>query len=337
MAKIVFFCHDTLEAIEKIEYYQQDVLALRRLGHHVIICNRVIDLPLVFDLIYVWWWTHALFPVILSKILGGKSVITGVLNFRHNISVNANDYFARPAWQKWLIKNAIILADMNLFVSKSEYIECSDYFKLKIVDYSPCSVGEEYQQSASYGSIPSFLNICWSGRLNLRRKGVFDILDAAKILIDRGVRPCITLAGKQGDGYNELIKGVRLRGLEHCVNVVGEISKLEKLRLYKESSIYLQPSYYEGFGLASVEAMASGATVITCDVGEVKHVVGDAAIYINPGNALELANAMYKAMTDTGMCSEIKHLGRMRVKNLFSFEAKVSVMREALKRIDITS
>jgi glycosyltransferase involved in cell wall biosynthesis len=181
------------------------------------------------------------------------------------------------------------------------------------------------------------LNICWSGRGNLRRKGVFDILDAVRILVQRGLDARITLAGKAGDGFDELASGVRDRGLAQQVVLAGEITKVEKLHLLADCAIYVQPSYYEGFGLATAEAMASGACVITCDVGEVRHVVGDAALYVQPGNAEQLADAMQRAITDVKLRQRLETLARERITQLFSFEAKVANLRRALENIGIAS
>jgi glycosyltransferase involved in cell wall biosynthesis len=271
----------------------------------------------------------------LAKLLGKKSIITGVFNFRHPPYQKAHDYFARPLWQKILIKRPLVWADLNIFVSKAEYVECAEYFQLPNAEYAPCCVGADYEQATTATRMTGMLNICWSGRGNLLRKGVFDILDAAKILVERGIMPQITLAGKAGDGYSELAEGVRQRGLDKHVRLAGEVSKAEKLRLLAENSIYLQPSKYEGFGLATAEAMASGASVITCDVGEVRQVVGDAAIYVTPGNTVELADAMQNAITDGALRSRLEYAARERITRLFSFEAKVTNLRRALDRVNI--
>ena len=80
--KIAFYCNDTLENIRSMEYYNQDIQVLIDSGHDVKIYNRYSDIPLNFDVIFIWWWTYALYPVLLAKLLGRKSVITGVFNYR---------------------------------------------------------------------------------------------------------------------------------------------------------------------------------------------------------------------------------------------------------------
>ena len=46
MPKVVFYCRDSLDNIRAMEYYRQDIEALRSLGHEVVVCNRYRDIPL---------------------------------------------------------------------------------------------------------------------------------------------------------------------------------------------------------------------------------------------------------------------------------------------------
>ena len=68
--KIIFYCNDSIENIKSMEYYNQDIKALENLGHEVIICNSYFKIPMNFDLIFIWWWTYALLPILFAKILG---------------------------------------------------------------------------------------------------------------------------------------------------------------------------------------------------------------------------------------------------------------------------
>ena len=82
MSRIVFFCREEREHLDIFEYYQQDIEALKALGHDVVVCTRYREIPLRFDAMFVWWWQYALWPVLLSRLLGRPCVITGVFNYR---------------------------------------------------------------------------------------------------------------------------------------------------------------------------------------------------------------------------------------------------------------
>lgn len=318
-----------------MEYYRQDISALRSLGHDVVICNRYRDIPFRFDVIYVWWWTYALLPVLLAKVLRRKSVVTGVFNFRYENAAHGRDYFGRPFHQRLLIAMAIRMADANLFVSEKEYVDVTRHFRLRRSFYFPCAVGDEYRQ-AKHRALrrEGLLNIAWSGSENLKRKGVWDILDAMYRLKQRGVRVHLTLAGKEGEGLPALRRKVAELRLEDLVTVVGEVDMEQKLGLFASAKLYLQPSYYEGFGLATAEAMAAGCCVVTCDVGEVRNVVGEGGHYVKPGDPDGLADAIEVLLANENKIMALNQKAEHQIQSKFSFSRKVASIDAILQSLE---
>lgn len=334
MAKVVFYCRDSLDNIQSMEYYRQDLEALRALGHEVVVCNRYRDIPLRFDVMYVWWWTYALAPVMLARLLRRPSVITGVYNFRFENRSHGLDYFARPWYQRLLIRLATHLTNANLFVSEREFKEVPAHFKLERSYYFPCAVGDEYFATGqSAAERTGMLNIAWSGTENLKRKGVWDILEAMRLLKARGVKVSLTLAGKRGDAYPELQRRIAELGLQESIRLAGEVTMQEKLDLFRRAKLYLQPSYFEGFGLATAEAMAAGCCVVTCDVGEVRNVVADGGLYVRPGRPAELAEAIQSLLADPGAIDRYNRRAAERLRLHFSLARKVETLRTALEDI----
>ncbi len=330
---IVFYCNDTIENIESMEYYNQDIFVLKELGHNLIVVNRYRDIPLKFDVIYIWWWTYALYPVILAKILRRKSIITGVFNFKQVESINRSGFFARPLYQRLLIKLALKLTNINLFVSKIEYDEVPSFFNLKKYYYYPCSIDNVYFKNPTNTNRSGILNIAWSGIDNLKRKGVLDILNALLILKKRGIIIQSVFAGRRGNGFSELINRISELGLKDQIETLGEVTLEKKLNLFEISKIYVQPSYFEGFGLATAEALASGCCVIACDVGEVKNVLGDGAYYVTPGDHLELANAIDKILNDKNFANKLVENGQRRLNALYSRNNKKETINNILNTI----
>ncbi len=323
MSRIVFYCHDTIENIQAMEYYRQDIEALRALGHEVFVCNRYRDIPWRFDVLFVWWWTYALLPVALARLAGRMAIVTGVYNFRFEDASSGTDYFARPWFQRLAIKLATRFASANLFLSRKEFEAVSAHFGLKNAYYAPCSVGDAYFSAKERGAgRTAMLNLAWSGPDNLRRKGVWTILDAAALLKARGQRFELVLAGKRGEALPALRQRIIDLGLQDCVNAVGEVTQEEKLDLFARTRLYLQPSFYEGFGLATAEAMAAGCCVITTDVGEVSTVVGDCGVYVQPGDSQGLADAIEGLLSDQTRIDEVNGRASGRMRRLFSFEGK---------------
>lgn len=333
MARVVFFCHAARRLLESVEFYKQDIDVLKAQGHDVIIATRVWQIPISYDVMYVWWWTHAAIPVIISKLLRRGSIITGVFNLEQHYGCSS--YFTRPWWQRLLIRYAVKHADINIFLSRYEEELCEEYFRLENTSYCPLVLQEDYLRGPGEERELSILNIGWSSRANLERKGVPLLLRALALLKERGRSVHTYLAGHQGDGLSWLKQLVKEYGIEKIVTVLGEISREEKIRRLRACELYVQPSYFEGFGLAQAEAMGCGACVITCPVGAVEEVVGSAGLYVEPGDAAGLADAIDQMVTNTVLRRQYQQKAVERMRDEFSAGRKQEIFEKIF--IDIGS
>jgi len=80
------------------------------------------------------------------------------------------------------------------------------------------------------------------------------------------------------------------------VKFLENVSEDEKRTLMSCASVFAFPSFYEGFGLPPLEAMACGCPVITSNTSSLPEVVGDAAIMIDPTNTEQLAYEMERVL-----------------------------------------
>lgn len=78
------------------------------------------------------------------------------------------------------------------------------------------------------------------------------------------------------------------------IRYVGYVTAEEKDALYRHAAAFLFPSWYEGFGLPALEAMAYGLPVIASDVAALPEVCGDAALLVRPDDV----QGIRKALTD---------------------------------------
>jgi glycosyltransferase involved in cell wall biosynthesis len=335
MAKVVFYCRDEREHLNTFEYYQQDIEALRALGHDVIVCTRYREIPRKFDAIYIWWWTYALWPVLLAKVMRKPTIITGVFNLRFPSTLKGRDYFHRPLWQRLLIASATRLCSLNLFIDAAEFRGCAEHFGLTNARHLSCSIHEDYLRGSTSSRRLAIFNLAWSGRGNLVRKGVPELLEAVALLKADGIEVAVTLAGPRGDGTEYLLGRIKELGLEKQIAYLGPLERGRKIELLRSHEIYAQPSHHEGFGLATAEAMGCGACVITCDVGAVRSVVGDCGIYVKPGDARDLAKGIKRALSDAPLRDRLQKAAHERAKAELAPEKKREKLQHLLSEVGI--
>jgi len=233
-----------------------------------------------------------------------------------------------------LIRYAVTYTEKNLFVSRYEKTLCQDYFDLDNAVYCPHVLHDDYLQGPGPKRELAILTIAWSSKENLRRKGVPVVLEAIAILKARGHRIPAYVAGHEGNGSGWLRELVEEYGIQENVELLGEISREEKLHRLRACELYVQPSFYEGFGLAQAEAMGSGACVITCRVGAVGEVVGKAGIYVEPGSAVALADAVENVVSDPGLRKEYQQRAVERMRSKYSAVRKRAFLEKMFSELE---
>jgi glycosyltransferase involved in cell wall biosynthesis len=154
-------------------------------------------------------------------------------------------------------------ADLMIVTCKKNKQEVMDELKLdeerfRIV-YQGVDV-ERFTPSRCEGKKVLFL-----GRLH-ERKGIDRILKAWQKVHKEDKDAKLLVAGK-GEFEEQYKKMARDLGLEGSVEFLGHVPEEELPGLYASSSIFVNPSYYEAFGLTTLEAMASGLPVLATDTG----------------------------------------------------------------------
>lgn len=106
----------------------------------------------------------------------------------------------------------------------------------------------------------------------VREKGVFELINACKMLKERGLDLQLTLAGKLGT-VGEKLKS-ETKKLDY-INFLGHTSQSILKNYYENSDLSCFPSYWESFGLVTIEAMATGALVLGSSTGGMAEIIDD--------------------------------------------------------------
>ena len=105
----------------------------------------------------------------------------------------------------------------------------------------------------------------------------------------------LILSGRKGWKNREIIEKKYTSRFSDDVILLGYVDRQDMPALYSGASIFAYPSFYEGFGLPVLEAMACGTPIITSNVSSLPEVAGRHAIYFNPSDTRQMSHAMYQA------------------------------------------
>jgi glycosyltransferase involved in cell wall biosynthesis len=110
------------------------------------------------------------------------------------------------------------------------------------------------------------------------------------------VVPPLALVGPPGWG-----EAVDLAGLPpEAVRTPGYLATDDLARVVAGAAALVFPSWYEGFGLPALEALACGTAVVASDLPVLREVLGDQAELVAPGDAAALAAALARVLADPG-------------------------------------
>ena len=142
----------------------------------------------------------------------------------------------------------------------------------------------------------------------------------------------LVLAGWKGwgeRGWQDKIAGYGLSGRVHFTGYIDE----EALAcLYSGASALVYPSFYEGFGLPLLEAMASGCPVICSDAACLPEVAGDAALYFNPKSVDALVEQIRRVLTDSDLAEKMRAAGRQQAAR-FSWQTAAKKTAAVFKQL----
>jgi len=146
-------------------------------------------------------------------------------------------------------------------------------------------------------------------------KNLETLLNAFKKFISNNVNYYLVLVGKEDYFFERLKKQANELGIEKNVTFAGFVSDLDLPCLYQNATLYIFPSYCEGFGLPPLEAMSYGVPVAASQAASLPEVLGNAAYYFNPHKENELIESIEKLITDSQLRDNLIDKGLERVKN----------------------
>lgn len=204
--------------------------------------------------------------------------------------------------------------------SKSEILEWTGLPE-HLVEVVGAGVSEAFRKDGPVrqSSAPYFLFVgSRKPHKNLPR-----VLEAfARSGLSRHVRLALT-----GDADGLTLRAAAKLGIDSALEFLGCISDDDLAACYRGAVALAAPSLYEGFGIPPVEALACGCPVLAAAPAQ-REVLGDAALFVDPGNTDEISSAMLALMAP-GTRQRLAALGLRRCRQ-FSWDKTADKVRAVL-------
>jgi glycosyltransferase involved in cell wall biosynthesis len=127
----------------------------------------------------------------------------------------------------------------------------------------------------------------------------------------------LIIGGGKGWMNNEINEYVLKHKMDNNVKFIGYVPDADLPALFQSAKCFVYPSFYEGFGIPPLEAMASGCPVLVSDVSCLPEIYGDSVLYCHPNNVEEMEKKLKSLLTDNH--SELIKRGLIRSKK-YSWE-----------------
>lgn len=150
-------------------------------------------------------------------------------------------------------------------------------------------------------------------------KNVSGLLRAFKILKEKYlIEEKLLLVGPKRWNWQEVMATYNCLNLKDSVKFMEYLPRSEMPVLLSFAKCLVMPSFYEGFGLPVLEAMACGTAVACSQAGSLPEVAGEAAVYFDPHQTESISQAILALLEDEKLRQNYRQLGQQQAEK-FSY------------------
>ena len=260
---------------------------------------------IVRDRVDVFWGTANMLPLRLPS---GVAKVVSIHDLIWPIQSEVVDPVTR--FMLWLfVRRSAQQADRIITVSKSTAQDLQRVFavpesKIEVIHngvgpaYRPQNPRTATEKLANkYGVSKEY--VLTVGTV-VPHKNLATLVEAMRILRKRGeLFFQLLVVGAKGRKNSKLDEALHRSGLRsEDIKFLGFVPEEDMPVLYSGCWLFAFPSFYEGFGLPLVEAMASGVPIVASNTSSIPEVVGEAALLVPPTQPEAFADAILRVRSD---------------------------------------
>jgi glycosyltransferase involved in cell wall biosynthesis len=215
-----------------------------------------------------------------------------------------------------------IVSFFNIDDQKIEvvYQSCDESFKTQVSNALKAQVKEKFALPDHY--ILSVGTIETRKNLLLLIKALTNVSETYKLVV----------VGKETPYKQLVLDEINRLSLKDRVIFLQNVPFNELPAIYQMASVFVYPSFYEGFGIPIIEALYSSVPVIAATGSCLEEAGGPDSLYIDPNNAIELAETINTVLEDQKLQTEMKQKGLAYVQR-FNDDQIASHMMEVYKNV----
>ena len=265
--------------------------------------------------------------------------IYDVVFLRYPEAVGGNLTLLRRNIGRWIARTSLVAT-----VSQSSRDDINRYLGVATerITVIPCGVDREVFRARSSAEVDDLQErfglpqryVLYLGNIE-PRKNLLRLIAAYRGLPQRLRREhALVLAGGSAwnsTGIERAVAEARAAG-DNVIRPHGYVSDEDLPALLSGAAMLAQPSLYEGFGIAPLQAMAAGVPVLVGDNSAQPEVAGDAGLYVDALDVADIERGMQTLLSDESLAAAHVAAGLQRVQQ-FSWERSAGAMLEALDRL----
>jgi glycosyltransferase involved in cell wall biosynthesis len=216
-------------------------------------------------------------------------------------------------WYKFMQRRVIKAGAQVVTVSETSRNELARYFGMPSDSIRVVPEGADHMQRVEPESAVLSRHALVKGGFVLAvgnlaaHKNLKGLRSAARLLAQRNVPLVIT-----GALNAAVFSQQQADPVPQPAQYIGRVSDGELRALYEAAACFVYPTYYEGFGLTTIEAMACGCPVVASNIAVLRETCGDAALFCDPFSPDDIARQVIRVLDEPELAARLVTNGRQR-------------------------
>ena len=200
------------------------------------------------------------------------------------------------------------------------YQDCDEAFQEKLSDEQIEKAKEKYQIKKKYIlSVGSIIERKNQGSL----AAAFHKLNLSNYQL--------ILVGGRSKYQNQIEKYIQENNVQN-IKILNKVPFQDLPALYQGASLFVYPSFFEGFGIPIVEALHSGVPVVAATGSCLEEAGGAGALYADPANIDDLADKILSVLVNKNLQNQLIEAGRKHIQK-FSAERIARELNEVYQNL----